>query len=107
MAKRDYPRRTRARRFGQLMLLSATLMNTPLSWAESRLGVTSQPNELDSEAAVAGETVLPALSERELLLYLGEFDPELDPVEISQMNDGLAEKTDAKTSAEAGAHEPK
>ncbi len=92
MAKREYPRDTRARRFGQLMLLSAALMNTPLSVAE---------------VAAAGETTVPALSERELLLYLGEFDPELDPVEISQMNDALAEKTDAKTSAEANAHEPK
>jgi hypothetical protein len=96
MAKRDYPRRTRARRFGQLMLLSAALMNTPFGLAE-----------LDREVAVAAETAVPALSERELLLYLGEFDPELDPVEISQMNDALAEKTDAKTSAEADAHEPK
>ena len=96
MAKRDYPRRTRARRFGQLMLLSAALMNTPFGLAE-----------LDREVAVAPETAVPALSERELLLYLGEFDPELDPVEISQMNDALAEKTDAKTSAEADAHEPK
>ena len=96
MAKRDYPRRTHARRFGQLMLLSAALMNTPFGLAE-----------LDREVAVAPETAVPALSERELLLYLGEFDPELDPVEISQMNDALAEKTDAKTSAEADAHEPK
>ncbi len=96
MAKRDYPRRTRARSFGQLMLLSAALMNTPFGLAE-----------LDREVAVAPETAVPALSERELLLYLGEFDPELDPVEISQMNDALAEKTDAKTSAEADAHEPK
>ena len=107
MAKRDYPRRARARRFGQLMLLGAALMNTPLSLAESRLGVTSQPNQPDRAAAVAGETAAPALSDRELLLYLGEFDPELDPVEISQMNDALAEKTDAKTSAEVDAHEPK
>lgn len=95
MAKRDYPRRTRARRFGQLMLLSAALMNTPLSLAEP-----------DRDPTVAGEAAMPALSERELLLYLGEFDPELDPVEISQMNDALAEKPDAKTSAEADAHEP-
>ena len=107
MAKREYPRDTRARRFGQLMLLSAALMNTPLSLAEPRLGVTSQPNEPDRDAAVAGETTVPALSDRELLLYLGEFDPELDPVEISQINDALAEKMDAKASAEAGAHEPK
>ena len=96
MAKREYQRRTRARRFGQLMLLAAALMNPPLSLAER-----------DSDAADAGKAVVPAQNSRELLLYLGEFDPELDPIEISQMDDAPENTTDLETAVEASTHEPK
>ena len=95
MAKREYQRRTRARRFGQLMLLAAAL-NPPLSLAER-----------DSDAADAGKAVVPAQNSRELLLYLGEFDPELDPIEISQMDDAPENTTDLETAVGASTHEPK
>ncbi len=103
MAKRKYQRRARARRFGQLMLLAAALLNTPVCLAE-----------LDSNTADASKVAAPEQSSRELLLYLGEFDPELDPVELSQMSDTLEDElesnTDAKTAAEVradAANEPK
>ena len=103
MAKRRYQRRTRAGRFGQLMLLAAALMNMPVCLAEQEI-----------DAVDASKTAVAEQSSRELLLYLGEFDPELDPVEISQLNDALAAdpaiKTETKTAAEAStdaAIEPK
>lgn len=103
MAKRRYQRRTRARRFGQLMLLAAALMNTPVCLAEQ-----------ESTAVDTSKTIPAEQSSRALLLYLGEFDPELDPVEISQLNEVLAAdpavKADTKTAAEASANaaiEPK
>ena len=96
MAKREYQRRTRARRFGQLMWLTAALMNTPLSLAER-----------DSDAPDAGKTIVPEQNSRALLLYLGEFDPELDPIEISQIDDVPENTTDIKTAVEASTYEPK
>ena len=85
------------------MLLAGALMNTSLCLAES-----------EREAVGADSTSAPAPNSRELLLYLGEFDPELDPVELSQIDDSLEgdleSKTDAKTAAEAradAANEPK
>ena len=99
MAKREYQRRTRARRFGQLMLLSSALMNTQLCLAELSDAENSDKN---SDKTAAAE-----LDQRALLLYLAEFDPELDPVELSQMDAALSgeqeKKTDAKTAAEASA----
>ena len=83
------------------MLLAGALINTSLCLAE--------PDTL-----VADKTAVPEPSSRELLLYLGEFDPELDPVELSQMNDALEaeleSKTEATTAAEVrsdAANEPK
>jgi|GEM_PF-3344958 len=103
MAKREYPRRTRALRFGQLMLLSSALTNTPLCLAE-----------FSSDALDPGKTAATELDQRALLLYLGEFDPELDPVELDQIGDALAgtqeNNTDTKTAAGTSAHaanEPK
>lgn len=84
------------------MLLSTALINTPLCLAE-----------LDRDAIDPGK-VAPELDQRALLLYLGEFDPELDPVELTQMNNVLEgareQKTDVKTAAGTSAHaanEPK
>ena len=86
------------------MLLSAALMHTQLSLAE-----------LASDAPDLGSAVPePEPDQRALLLYLGEFDPELDPVELSQIDDALegvqATNTDAKTASETrknAANEPK
>ena len=82
------------------MLLSAALMQTPLSLAE-----------LASDAPDLGSA---EPDQRALLLYLGEFDPALDPVELSQIDDALegvqATNTDAKTAAgtsKNAANEPK
>ncbi len=87
------------------MLLSAALMRTPLCLAELASDAPAQAPELGSAAAA---------DQRALLLYLGEFDPALDPVELSQIDDPPAgtqkTKTDAKTAAESSAHaahEPK
>ena len=84
------------------MLLSAALMQTPLSLAE-----------LASDAPDLGSAV-PEPDQLALLLYLGEFDPALDPVELSQIDDALegvqATNTDAKTASETrknAANEPK
>ena len=82
------------------MLFSAALMHTPLCLAE----LASDAQELGSAEP----------DQRALLLYLGEFDPALDPVELSQIDDALeggqATNTDAKTAAETSknaANEPK
>ncbi len=103
MAKQEYQRRTRALRFGQLVLLSVALINTSLCLAE-----------LASEAHDLGKPVASEPVQRTLLLYLGEFDPEADPVELSQIDsaleDEIAIKTEAKTAAEGiknAANEPK
>ncbi len=102
MAKRKYQRPTHAYRIGQLMALSAALLHAPYCLAE-----------VASDAQNPGKmTAVP--DQRALLLYLGEFDPELDPVELSQMGDALVgaqeNNSDAKTAAQASAHaanEPK
>ena len=85
------------------MLLAAALINMPVCLAEQ-----------ESDAVDTSKTAAAEQSSRELLLYLGEFDPELDPIEISQLNDALAAdpavETDSKTAAEAStdaAIEPK
>ncbi len=101
MAKQKQQHPTRFGRLWQLMLLSGALLNTQFCFA----GVTD-----DADAA---ELAASQSDQRELLLYLGEFDPELDPVEITQMGDahgGMHEKkTDAKTGEENAnaANEPK
>ena len=86
------------------MLLSAALMRTPLCLAELASDAPAQAPELGSAVP----------DQRALLLYLGEFDPELDPVELSQIDEPLegvqTTNTDAKTAAEMStdaAHEPK
>ena len=79
------------------MLLGAALINTSSCLAE-----------LANDAQAPDKTAAPALEQRALLLYLGEFDPELDPVELSQMDDSFAraqeKNTDAKTAAEESEH---
>ena len=113
MAKRKYQCRTRAHGFGQLMWLAAALMNTPLCLAEMDRGAVDG-NAVDGNAVDASNVAALQQSSHELLLYLGEFDPELDPVELSQMGDVLEAELDVKTepkpAAEASAraaNEPK
>lgn len=74
------------------MLLAGALMNTPLCLAEA-------------SASDAHKTSVPEQSSRELLLYLGEFDPELDPVELSQMDAALESELERKTAAKTAAEE--
>ena len=84
------------------MLLGAALMHTPLCLAE----LASDAPDPGSAESVPDQ--------RALLLYLGEFDPELDPFELNQIDEPLegvqTTNTDAKTAAEMStnaAHEPK
>ena len=83
------------------MSLSGALLNTQFCFA----GITDDGDAAGDAASQSDQ--------RELLLYLGEFDPEFDPVEIAQMadaHDGTQEKkTDAKTGEEntSAANEPK
>ena len=85
------------------MLLGVALINTSLCLAE-----------LASEVHDLGKPVAPEPVQPALLLYLGEFDPDADPVELSQtdraLEDEIAIKTEAKTAAEGSknaANDPK
>ncbi len=97
MAKRRHQRRPCAIGFGQLMYLAAALMHIPISFAQVESDVIKPANSAEANA-----------DQRALLLYLGEFDPEADPVELSQMSGaiayGLEVKTNLDTTMEAGAN---
>lgn len=89
MAKSEHQPRSRTLRLGQLMLLAALLIDTPPGHA--------QP---ESDAFEPANTALPDADQRALLLYLGEFDPETDPVELSQMSDDIADEPDAQSKSD-------
>jgi hypothetical protein len=79
--------------FGQLMLISAMLCAADQPNSHAQTALPAKSGAAKSGTAKSG-TANSDPATRALLLYLGEFAPELDPIEVSeiaQTDDKLAE----------------